>query len=84
MKKLYFEKFGTELHIPTIHMDCEAACLNAIQEIFPKTAILLCSVHLIRTFLKNFRKKVDPIFYTDPILLEIWRVLTGCILFKFI
>mgnify|MGYP006944963416 CR=1 FL=1 len=22
---------------------------------------------------------MDPLFYTDPTLLEIWRVLTGCI-----
>ena len=50
MEKVYFDKFEIELHIPTIHMDYEAACLNAIQEVFPKTAILLCSVHLIRTF----------------------------------
>ena len=79
MKQVFFEKFETELEIPVIHMDCEVACLKAVKDVFPKTSILLCSVHIIRTFLKNFRKKVDPIFYKDPTLLEIWRVLTGCI-----
>ena len=66
MKEIYFDKLQIERHIPTIHMDCEAACLNATHEVFPKTSILLCSVHLIRTFLKNFRKKWIQCFTGIP------------------
>ena len=44
---------------------------------FPKTAIILYSVRIIRAILRNFRSKVDALFWQDPVLLKLWRITTG-------
>ena len=48
-----------------------------MQVIFPRTNIFLCSVHILRAIQKNFKSKVSGIFYQNPDLLYIWRVLSG-------
>ena len=78
-KKIYYEKFQTELNIPVFHCDAEIGFINAAKFVFPDIEILLCSVHLIRTFQKNFIKKVSGDFYSNPQLLYIWKVLCGSI-----
>jgi hypothetical protein len=61
-KKIYMEKFQTELNILVIHGDAEIGFINAAKFVFPDIEILLCSVHLIRTFQKYFIKKFPVIF----------------------
>ena len=51
--------------------------MSAMQVIFPRTNIFLCSVHILRAIQKNFKSKVSGIFYQNPDLLYIWRVLSG-------
>ena len=79
MKNVYFTKFQENLEIKAIHVDCERPFILSVEENFPKTSVVLCSIHIIRAILRNFRSKVDPNFFTDPILLEIWRVITGAL-----
>ena len=78
-KKIYYEKFQTELNIPVFHCDAEIGFINAAKFVFLDIEILLCSVHLIRTFQKIFIKKVSGDFYSNPQLLYIWKVLCGSI-----
>ena len=77
IKKIYREKCGEELCLKSIHSDAEYSFLSAMQEIFPRTNIFLCSVHILRAIQKNFKSKVSGIFYQNPDLLYIWRVLSG-------
>ena len=79
MQKVYFDKFKENLEIEALHVDCEKAVINAFEEKFPNSSIILCSVHIIRNILKNFRQKVDATFYKDPVLLNLWRIITGAL-----
>ena len=78
-KKIYQEKFNCDLQISTFHCDAEIAFILAAQFVFPDCQIMLCSVHLIRTFQKNYVKKVSGDFHAHPILLYVWKVLCGSI-----
>ena len=62
-KKIYYEKFNCELKISTFHCDAEIAFIRAAEFVFPNSQIMLCLVHLIRTFQKNFVKKVSGNFH---------------------
>ena len=73
MQKVYFDKFQQNLEIASLHVDCEKAVINAFEEKFPNGSIILCSVHII------FRQKVDATFYKDPVLLNLWRIITGAL-----
>ena len=55
-KKIYHEKFNCDLKISTFHCDAEIAFIRAAEFVFPTCQIMLCSVHLIRTFQKNYVK----------------------------
>ena len=76
-KKIYFQKFKTKLNISTFH--CELAFIRAVKSIFQNSQILLCSVHIIRTFQKNFVNKISGNFQKNPKLLYIWKVICGAI-----
>ena len=72
-------KFNCDLKISTFHCDAEIAFIRAAEFVFPTFQIMLCSVHLIRTFQKNYVKKVSGNFHAHPILLHVWKVLCGFI-----
>ena len=67
MKKVYFEKFQTELEIPVIHSDCEDACLNLSDEnILKKSWIfgwskekLYDSIIFKRNFVTNSLQRIN-------------------------
>ena len=64
-------KFETELKISVFHCDAEIGFIKSGKFVFPQCEIFLCSVHLIRTFQKNFVRKVCGDFYANPKLLYI-------------
>ena len=70
-KKIYYEKFQTELNIPVFHCDAEIGFINAAKFVFPDIEILLCSVHFIRTFQKYFIEKVSGILFKSAITLHL-------------
>ena len=55
------------------------AFTKAVSECFPKSSMYLCSVHILRCFMKNFKGKVDTTFFKNPGLVKIWRILSGSI-----
>ena len=73
MKYVYFEKFGIELEIPTIHVDFFAHPRGVFKN--PGHFVLRAR----NSVFFNYRTKVDSTFWKDPVLLKVWRVVTGCI-----
>ena len=61
------------------HLDCEKATINSLLTNFPETPVTLCSVHIIRNFMKHLKEYTVGDFYKNPILLKFWRILTGSI-----
>ena len=57
IKKIYREKCGQELSLKSIHSDAEYSFLSAMQEIFPRTNIFLCSVQNSKSDSKKFQIK---------------------------
>ena len=79
IKKIYSDEIGSELTHKNFHSDAELAFVQAVNLVFPESNIYLCSVHILRCFMKNFKSKVDTKFFENPSLLKIWRVLAGSI-----
>ena len=78
IKKLYRESQNSELE-KNFHSDAELAFTQAVSECFPKSSMYLCSVHILRCFMKKFKSKVDTTFFKNPGLVKIWRILSGSI-----
>ena len=74
LKKIYRESENCELENKNWHSDAELAFTNAISISFPESSIFLCSVHILRNFMKQFKSKVDSNFFRNSNLLRIWRV----------
>ena len=64
MKAVYFEKFQENLQISAIHVDC------VVYTLFVQSSEILP---------QKYCSKVDALFYTDPVLLHLWRIITGAI-----
>ena len=79
LKNKYFEKFENNLKPFMFHLDCEQATITSLLNNFPETPVTLCSVHLLRNFMKHLKSFTTGDFYKNPVLLKFWRILTGCI-----
>jgi len=53
MKNVFFSKFQENREIQAIHVDCARPFIKSVKENFPKTSIVLCSIHIIRAILRN-------------------------------
>lgn len=74
IKDFYSNLYQEELVIPKIAIDFEKSTINAIENEFPDSKVLLCGVHMLRNFSKRI-KKLFGNFYSDSGLREVFEVL---------
>ena len=79
LKKKYKTLHGEELTIQKITCDAEPSFINAVKSQFPETEISLCSVHIMRCIMGHLKKKVTANWYSNPVLIKAWRVISGCL-----
>ena len=69
----HFTKNNLEDILTKIKLDCELACLGALDALFPKCTILLCRVHIIRNWAKWFKHYVCQTFFKNKYYASIFR-----------
>ena len=73
----HFTKNNLEDILTKIKLDCELACLGALDALFPKCTILLCRVHIIRNWAKWFKHYVCQTFFKNKYYASIFRFFLG-------
>ena len=69
----HFTKNNLEDILTKIKLDCELACLGALDALFPECTILLCRIHIIRNWAKWFKHYVCQTFFKNKYYASIFR-----------